>query len=304
MKYSGYSGSQNFEKNNRKKLGDYKMDQWEMHQELIKKLDREQMESSLKAKESEELACKAVELTRYRNEMNLMLFPFCSTSKRKRLKTIEYRSSDGKRWLKVSANHDFGMVKIWDFDILRFALSKAGEIKYKTGYFPSFVEFSAYECLKAIGRKPKSGSCYAWIEEALARLLSTTYHGNIFRDDANLVEGFTLISCRYEKKDDRIQKIKIIFNERILESVRERGLLAIDTNVINEESGVKKRLLELVKVSKGEAKEWVVGLQRLKELCAFEGEIKEFKRQIKSYDLPWKVEFSKAISGRENIRFV
>ena len=280
------------------------MDQWESHQELIKKLDREQMENSLEAKESAELASQRVELTRYRNERNLMLFPFCSTSKRKRLKTIEYRSSDGKRWLKVSANHDFGMAKIWDFDILRFALSKAGEIKNKTGYFPSFVEFSSYECLKAVNRPFKSGPSYAWLEEALARLVSTTYHGNIFRDDANLVEGFTLIGCRYEKKENRIQKIKIIFNERILESVRyEKGLLVIDTNVVNEESGVKKRLLELVKVSKGEAKEWVVGLQRLKELCAFERELKKFKSQIKSYDLPWEIEFSKAIGGGENIRF-
>jgi plasmid replication initiation protein len=287
-----------------KKLGDYKMDQWETHQEFIKKLDEEKIENSLEAKEGKELARKQIEITRYRNERNLMLYPFCSTSKRKRLKTIEYRSSDGKRWLQVTANYKFGMVKIWDFDILRFALSKAGEIRYKTGYFPSFVEFSPHECLKAIGRNPKSGSCYAWFEEALTRLISTTYQGNIFGDDTNPVEGFTLISYKYEKRDGRIQKIKIIFNERILESVKEKGLLAIDTNVINEESGVKKRLLELVKVSKGDANEWVVGLQRLKELCAFEGELKKFKRQIKSYDLPWKSEFSKAMNGRENIRFV
>ena len=86
------------------------------------------MENSLEAKESEEL-CQSIALTRYRSERNLMLYPFCSTSKTKRLKSIDYRSADGKRWLKVSANHDFGMVKIWDFDILRFALSKERIIK-------------------------------------------------------------------------------------------------------------------------------------------------------------------------------
>src|SRR5262245_30349728 len=118
------------------------MSQLERHMELMKKLEREAMENSLEAKESEKLARKTIELTRYRSERNLMLYPFCSTSKKKRLKEIEYRSSDGKRWLQVTANHNFGMVKIWDFDILRFALSKAGEIARVTGHFPSFVEFT------------------------------------------------------------------------------------------------------------------------------------------------------------------
>jgi Replication initiator protein A len=281
------------------------MDQWEAHQELIRKLDKEQIENSPEAKESERLACRSLELTRYRNERNLMLFPFCSTSKSKRLKSIDYKSADGKRWLKVSASYEFGMAKIWDFDILRFALSKAGEIARITGYFPSFIEFSSYECLKAIGRNPKSGPSYIWIEEALARLVTTTYQGNIFREDTDLVEGFTLINYKYEKKDDRIQRIKIVFNERILESVRsEKGLLSIGTSVINEESGIKKRLLELVKVSKGNAKEWLVSLSRLKEMCAHEGKLKEFKRQLKGYDLPWKIEFNKTISGMENIKFI
>jgi plasmid replication initiation protein len=86
-----------------------------------------------------------------------MLFPFCSTAKAKRVKGIRYVSADGKRWLEVTANYDYGMAKIWDFDILRFALSKAGEIALLIGYFPSYVDFTAYECLKAIGRITNTG---------------------------------------------------------------------------------------------------------------------------------------------------
>jgi hypothetical protein len=272
--------------------------------EKLRKLSKERLENSPEVRVSTELACQAIELTRYRNERNLMLFPFCSTSRRKRLKAIEYKSSDGKRWLQVTANYNFGMAKIWDFDILRFALSKAGEIRNQTNYFPSFVEFSSYECLKAIGKDTKTGQNYIWLEEALSRLVSTTYRGNIFWDDANLVEGFTLISCKYEKHGDCIQKVRITFNERILESVRcANGLLAVDSKVIHEESGIKKRLLELVKISKGDAKEWIVGLKRLKEMCAHEGELKKFKSQLKSYDLPWKLKFIKSVNGGENVCF-
>lgn len=275
----------------------------EEHLKMLRETDKKRIENSPEAEEGRELASNPVELTRYRNERNLMLFPFCSTSKRKRLKTIEYRSSDGKRWLQVSASHQFGMAKIWDFDILRFALSKAGEIKHQLGYFPPFVEFSSYECLKALGRNAKTGQNYTWLEEALARLISTTYRGNIFRDD--IVEGFTLISCRYEKYDNDIKKIRIIFNERILESIRyDNGLLSIGQEVIHEESGIKKRLLELVKISKGANPEWTVGLERLKEMCAHEGELKKFKKMICSYDLPWAVSFSKAINGRDKVTFI
>jgi Replication initiator protein A len=282
------------------------MDQLEAHQELIKKLDREKMENSSEATKAKELACQSIELTRYRNERNLMLYPFCSTSKSKRLKSIDYKSADGKRWLLVTANHDFGMVKIWDFDILRFALSKAGEIARITGYFPSSIEFTVYECLKGIKRDPKSGKNITWFREALRRLASTTYMGNVFRDDTKVETGFTLLRYEYiegKSKEDH-GRIKITLDERVSGSARyQNGLLAIDNNVVKEESGIKKRLLELVKISKGVSKEWIVGLERLQQMCAHEGELKKFKSQLKGYDLPWKIEFSKAISGEENIKF-
>lgn len=267
-------------------------------------LQRQELENSEDAKNAQTLATKPIKLTKYRNERNLMLYPFCSTSRSKRLKTINYRSSDGKRWLQVTANHEYGMAKIWDFDILRFALSKAGEIRRTTGYFPSSVSFSPYECLKTLGRDPKAGKNYKWMEQALERLMSTTYKGNIFRDDSDLVEGFTLINYHYKNEGDRIKLICINFDDRLIESTRyQKGLLAIDQAVINEESGIKKRLLELVKVSTGQNLGWKVGLKRLQEMCAHEGDIREFKRQLSHYELPWKIEFTEATNGGVNVNF-
>jgi hypothetical protein len=275
----------------------------EDHKKMLKELEMRTMESSPEAKKGTELACRPIELTRYRNERNLMLYPCCSTSKSKRLKAINYESSDGKRRLKVSANHDFGMVKIWDFDILRFALSKAGEISRITGYFPSFVEFTAYECLKTIGRSV--GKNYKWLEQAVARLASTTYSGNIFRDDEKITEVFTLVSIKYAKTDNgKIDRIQIIFNERLIDSIRySSGLLSIEKEVLHEDAGIKKRLLELIKISKGSAKEWIVGVKRLQAMCAHDGELKKFKSLIKNYELPWKLKIIKTHSNNENICF-
>ena len=252
-----------------------------------------------------QLTKQPIEITRYRNERNLMLYPFCSVSKRKRLKTIDYKSSDGKRWLKVSANYEKGMVKIWDFDILRFALSKAGEVKFITEHFPEYVDFTAYECLKSLGKKIGSTQ-YEWIVEALGRLGSTFYNGNIFRESEKEIDGFTIMSYRFIKdENDKIEHIRIIFNSHLIESVRNNsGLLSIDPSVIVEKSGIKKRLLELVKTSIGKSNEWTVGLDRLHKMCASEDVLKDFKRRIKGFDLPWEVVFSKTRSGKgENLTF-
>lgn len=290
---------------------------WEDHQKLLAELDQKQIEREAReARERQEveetplreyaleLAKGAIDLTRYRNERNLMLFPFCSTAKAKRIKSIRYNSADSKRWLEVTANHEYGMVKIWDFDILRFAITKAGEIALKVGYFPPYVDFTAYECLKAIGRITNTGKSYNWLEEALDRLTTTAYKGNIFKEDEKRSETFTLISIESIKDESkRIERIRIHFNQRIRESAKLRGLLVIDSAIFHEESGIKKRLLELVMVSIGKELAWTIGLERLQALCAHEGELKEFKRQLKSYKLPWVMSFNRSKICGENVTF-
>ena len=290
---------------------------WEDHLKLLADLDRQRIEREAREaqerQEAEEaplreqaleLAKVPVDLTRYRNERNLMMFPFCSTAKTKRVKSIRYTSADGKRWLEVTANYEYGMAKIWDFDILRFALSKAGEIALRVGYFPSSVEFSGYECLKALGRNPESGNNLKWIKEGLRRLCFTGYSGNIFRENEKITEIFTLIKANYIDQSGKLERITISFDERLIESVRySKGLLVINPNLLHEEAGIKKRLLELVAVSIGKETSWTVGLERLRSMCAHEGELKGFKRQLKEYELPWIVSFSKAIGGGENVTF-
>jgi hypothetical protein len=276
------------------------------HEKLLAELEQQtrNREDAPKREKAMQLAKRPVDISRYRNERNLMLYPFCSTSKRKRLKTIFYQSGDGRRWLEVTANYEYGMAKIWDFDILRFALSKAGEIARQVGHFPSMVEFSAYECLKAIGRNPESGKNIEWLAAALDRLISTIYKGNIFREDEGITAGFTLVRYEYVSNEKGIDRIRLAFDERVLDSIRLfNGLLSFDPAVLHEEAGIKKRLLELVAVSKGKETSWTVGLERLRAMCAHEGAVKELKRLLKEYALPWKITFSPAVGGGENVTF-
>lgn len=271
---------------------------------MVTKAAKKKIKESPEETEANKLAAQAIEISRYRNDKNLMRYPFCSTSKKTRFKPINYRSSDGKRWLDVSPSVQYGMAKIWDFDIIRFALSKAGEVSRKIDYFPKYVEFTIYECLKSLKRDPENGKNIIWFREAIRRLVSTTYVGNIFRDNVKTESGFTLI--RYELLEDAARggfdKVKIRFDERLIESmVIKNGLLAIDSDVIREESGVKKRLLELVRVYKGKNKEWTVRLSVLAEMCAHEGALKRFKFELPRYELPWEIKFSKSNIGKNVI---
>ncbi len=292
---------------------------FEAHQALIAQLDEERAKRQTKEREQRErkareareaplreranhLAGNITDLTQFRNERNLMLYPFCSTAKRKRLAPIKYQSASGKYWLEVTANYTYGMAKIWDFDILRFALSKAGEVARLSNYFPDFVEFSGYECLKGIGRKP-GGTMYQWLKEALDRLASTTYKGNIF-GEGYTTKIFTLATFAYTDDTGKMERIKVTFNEPLIQSARyNKGLLTIGQDILHEESGIRKRLLELVAVSKGKEPSWTVGLEHLQAMCVHEGRLKEFKFQLKRYALPWKVDFIKRAGQGENITF-
>lgn len=47
-----------------------------------------------------------------RDQREMMERPFFSLAKSKRVKPIDYRSPDGKLWVHVSANPDYGMATI------------------------------------------------------------------------------------------------------------------------------------------------------------------------------------------------
>jgi plasmid replication initiation protein len=58
-----------------------------------------------------------------RDQREMMERPFFSLAKSKRVKPIDYKSPDGKLWVHVSGNPDYGMATIWDADILIYCAS-------------------------------------------------------------------------------------------------------------------------------------------------------------------------------------
>lgn len=264
----------------------------------------EDLVEEVNVEEAKELASRTIQISELKNEKNIMLYPFCSTSKGKRRESIKYSSPDGTVYIEVTANHEYGMAKIWDFDILRFVFSKIDAIASRTGHHPSTVSFSAYECLKFLNKNPNAGKNVSWLKGALDRLASTTYKGNIYRNDMKLVSGFTLIKYDYVDSDASIDKIQITLDERLVDSLRtSTALMNISSKLLEEPSGLKKRLIELVSLKTREHDTWVVTVPELKQLCANTWSDARFKCEIKKItDLDWYIQ-EKLVSGNKSLVF-
>ncbi len=105
--------------------------------------------------------------------------PFFSLAKSRRVKPIDYQSPDGRLWVHVSGNPDYGMATIWDADILIYCASVLADMARRgINDVPRKLHLMPYDLLRAIGR-PTTGRAYELLGQALDRLVSTTVKTNI-----------------------------------------------------------------------------------------------------------------------------
>ncbi len=99
-----------------------------------------------------------------RDQREVMERPFFSLAKSKRTKPIDYTSPDGKIWVHVSANPEYGMATIWDADILIYCASVVSDMKRRgTNDVPQTLNIMPYDLLRVIGRPDDRGgpmSCW------------------------------------------------------------------------------------------------------------------------------------------------
>jgi plasmid replication initiation protein len=252
---------------------------------------------------------KAVEpvcLTGYRNARSIMVNPLFSCDQKKRTEPIEYRfldSEGNQRFIQVTANATYGMATQRDADIVRFTISKIGEIGQQTGHYPDTIEESAYALLKAIG-KSNTKQNYIWLREAIERLSGHIIKTNTFTSNSKTtfidnIAGFEWV----EDQNRAIQKLKIRLPKQLIEAIRNRGILIIDQTVIEESGSLKKRILELVQVHMGAKKDWEIGLEKLKIIIPYNAESKYFKKELKRCNLPYEVTFRTNSSKQQIVRF-
>ncbi len=220
-----------------------------------------------------------------RDQREMMERPFFSLSKTKRTKPIDYTSPDGKVWVHVSANPDYGMATIWDADILIYCASVLNDLKERrVNDIPRVLKVMPYDILRSIGR-PVTGRSYELLGAALDRLQSTTVKTNI-RADQRREATFSWLdswSQLVDEKTDRSRGISIALSSWFYDGVlMAGGVLSIDRSYFSITGGRERWLYKVARKHAGGAGDdgFAIALPTLFEKSGAEGQYRRFKFEM------------------------
>ncbi len=220
-----------------------------------------------------------------RDQREMMERPFFSLSKSKRLKPIDYTAPDGKTWVHVSANPNYGMATIWDADILIYCASILNDMKERrANEIPRVLRVMPYDILRSIGR-PVSGRSYALLNAALDRLQSTTVKTNI-RADHRREATFSWLdswSQIVDEKTDRSRGMSIALSSWFYDGVlMAGGVLSIDRAYFDITGGRERWLYRVARKHAGGAGEagFSIAMPTLFDKSGAEGQYRRFKFEI------------------------
>jgi hypothetical protein len=259
--------------------------------------------------------CLKGEISCWRYDHRLMRYPFFSSSRIKRTETIEYSIKDSKgniRFLSVSGDPVLGLADQRDADIVRYALSKIGEVNLKTGYCLPFVTVSAFSLLKAIG-KGVSKRDYHWLLKAMLRLSALRVTTNILTTELgnyDLVYNGSLFSCNSIvgsslPKGVKRAVVEICFSPVLYYSFLSDGAIALDSAAIKQSGNLCKAIYEKVFVYMGDKWNWSVSLVKFANLCSWcnTAPLFRFKENLVRCKLPYQVTFETNKQGLEIVTF-
>ena len=247
-----------------------------------------------------------------RDQREMMERPFFSLAKSKRAKPIDYTSPDGKLWVHVSANPDYGMATIWDADILIYCASMLADMARRgQNDVPRKLHIMPYDLLRALGR-PTTGRAYELLGQALDRLVSTTIKTNIRAENRreatfSWLDGWTqLVDERTERSRGMTLELSNWFWEGVM---MKGGVLSIDRAYFNISGGRERWLYRVARKHAGGAGEegFAISMPVLFEKSGAEGVYRRFKfemlRLAEKNDLPgYGLAIEPGRGGEPNLR--
>lgn len=220
-----------------------------------------------------------------RDQREMMERPFFSLAKSKRSKPIDYTSPDGKAWVHVSANPDYGMATIWDADILIYCASVLADMARRgRNDIPRKLHLMPYDLLRAIHR-PTTGRAYELLGQSLDRLVSTTIKTNIRAENRreatfSWLDGWTQL---VDEKTERSRGMTIELSNWFYEGVlMQGGVLSIDPAYFELTGGRERWLYKVARKHAGGAGEagFAISVPTLFEKSGAEGQYRRFKFEI------------------------
>lgn len=220
-----------------------------------------------------------------RDQREVMERPFFSLAKGKRLKPIDYTGPDGKVWVHVSANPEYGMATIWDADILIYCASVVSDMRRRgVNDIPQTLHIMPYDLLRVIGR-PTTGRAYELLAQGLDRLQSTTIKTNI-RADTRREATFSWLDSwtqLVEERTERSKGMSLTLSRWFWEGLMmEGGVLSIDRAYFDLTGGRERWLYKVARKHAGGNGDtgFAISLPTLFEKSGAEGVYRRFKFEI------------------------
>jgi plasmid replication initiation protein len=186
----------------------------------------------------------------FRDDREGMSVPLVSLSKAKRVAPIHWQSSDGERFVTVTANAAHGMATIWDLDVLIWAVSQINDAIETDRGVSRTLQFRPHDMLKTIGR-PVGGDHYNALRATLDRLAGTQVETNIRADKEHNTHSFTLLEEWSQNMNSTITQdagMIILVPSWIFDGVAQhRDVLAISPSYFKLSSGIARWLYRLAR---------------------------------------------------------
>ena len=220
-----------------------------------------------------------------RDQREMMERPFFSLAKSKRLIPIDYMSPDGKIWVHVSSNPEYGMATIWDADILMYCASVVSDMRRRgVNDVPQTLHIMPYDLLRVIGR-PTTGRAYELLAQSLDRLQSTTVKTNIRsmgRHEATFswLDSWTQL---VQEETERSRGMSLTLAHWFWEGLMmDGGVLSINPAYFKITGGRERWLYKVARKHAGGAGEagFAISLPTLFDKSGAEGLYRRFKFEI------------------------
>lgn len=216
-----------------------------------------------------------------KDDMASMEHPFFTLSKKKDLREFTYQKDDVSISIKPSVG---GLPTIFDKDILLYCCSLLMNEINKGIVPPKTLRVSSHDLLVATNR-PKGGTGYARLRDALERLAGVTIVTDIKTNNRKASKGFHLIDSfellESENHKGRMIGLEITLSDWFYNSVLGKEVLTINREYFRLSKPVERRLYEIARKHCGNNQEWKIGLEKLMMKTGSSGTVRKFRFTVR-----------------------
>lgn len=207
----------------------------------------------------------------FRNDRELMMLPFFTLGKTPRHTATESRwvEEGGVEFYIRNSPGEDGLPTMWDQDILIYIETLIVQAMNRGEPTSPRVRFHIHDCLQAIRRRP-GGTEYRLFHQSLKRLKGTTVFTNVTSGDAvedggfGWIQGFRLGRQRNASGKEVATYCEVTLCDWLYTAiVKDKRVLALDPEYFQLDSGLERKLYQIIRGHIGSKTSWRIGLDRL-----------------------------------------